>query len=131
MVVELHALGVDKALAALAQILKNLVHRIYPAVAAVFVNFVRPEDTALAPIGQKAPRVAVAGACCVRLPRALKLFAPAGLKLLVEVDAAADIGVLGDELQRFTARDIEAPRRNNLLLDVRAACFEPFDRIVR
>ena len=44
------------------------------------------------------------------MPRALELFAPAGLKLLVEVDAAADIGVLGDELQRFIARDIEAPR---------------------
>jgi len=130
-VVELHALGVDKALAALAQILKNLVHRIYPAVAAVFVNFVRPEDAALAPIGQKAPRVAVAGTCRVRLPRALELFAPAGLKLLVEVDAAANIGVLWDELQRFAARDIEAPRRNNLLLDVRAAGSEFFDRIVR
>ena len=131
MVVELHALGVDKALAALAQILKNLVHRIYPAVAAVFMNFIRPEDAALAPIGQKAPRVAVAGTCRVRLPRALELFAPAGPKLLVEVDAAADIGVLGDELQRFTARDIEAPRRDDLLLDVRAAGSEFFDRIVR
>ncbi|MFQ6977796.1 MAG: hypothetical protein ACLRSD_13110 [Oscillibacter sp.] len=81
------------------------------------MNFVRPEDAALAPIGQKAPRVAVAGTCRVRLPRALELFAPAGLKLLVEVDAAANIGVLWDELQRFAARDIEAPRRNNLLLD--------------
>ena len=95
------------------------------------MNFIRPEDAALAPIGQKAPRVAVAGACCVRLPRALKLFAPAGPELLVEVDAAADIGVLWDELQRFAARDIEAPRRDNLLLDVRAAGSEFFDRIVR
>ena len=50
------------------------------------MNFIRPEDAALAPIGQKAPCVAVAGACRVRLPRALELFAPAGLKLLVEVD---------------------------------------------
>ena len=131
MVVELHALGVDKALAALAQILKNLVHRIYPAVAAVFVNFVRPEDTALAPIGQKAPRVAVAGARRVRAPCALELFAPAGLKLLVEVDTAANIGVLGDELQRFVARNVEAPRRDDLLLDVRAAGSELFDRIIR
>ena len=131
MVVELHALGVDKALAAVARVLQHLVHRIHPAVAAVFMNFIRPEDAALAPIGQKAPCVAVAGACRVRLPRALELFAPAGLKLLVEVDAAADIGVLGDELQRFIARDIEAPRRDDLLLDVCAACFEPFNRIVR
>ena len=131
MVVELHALGVDKALAADARVLQHLVHRIHPAVAAVFMNFIRPEDAALAPIGQKAPRVTVAGACCVRLPRALKLFAPAGPELLVEVDAAANIGVLWDELQRFAARDIEAPRRDDLLLDVRAAGSEFFDRIVR
>ena len=129
--VKLHALGLGETLAVPARVLQDLVHRIHPAVAAVFVDLICPEDATLAPVGQKAPRVAVAGARRIRLPRCFKRFAPAGAELLVKVDAAADISLLGDEPQRFVARDVKAPRRDKLLLNVRAARPELFGRIVR
>ena len=131
MVVKLHTLSVNKLLCTLAGVFQHLMHRALPAVAAVFVDLIRPKDAALAPIGEEAPCVAVTSARCVRPPRFLQLFAPAGAELFVKVDAAAEVGGLWDERQRFVARCVKAPRRDDLLRNMRAADAQLFDRIVR
>ena len=132
--VQLHALkhndlGRRFASAVLAR--EHLVHGVDPFVSASGVNFVRPQHGALATVGVEAPCVAVAGACRIRLPRFLQLIAPAGAELLVKVDAAAEVGALGDERQRFVARCVKAPRRDDLLRNMRAAGAQPFNGIVR
>ena len=128
--VELHAGRVHEALRTLAGVGKRLMHRTCPAVAAVFVNFIRPEHHALAAVGAEAPGVTVAGAGGVRLPCTLQRGAPARVELLVEIDGAADVRVGGNEPQRLVPRRVEAPRRDDRLAHDGSACAELFYGVV-
>lgn len=63
-------------------------------------------------------------------PNALDLLAPAGLQLLIEVEANADVDVLGDQRQCRISGQIKAPRVNIDVTHVSARFTQGLDRAV-